>query len=70
MLGVAWAPSGLFSTQLADLLLGGGRVGQVEGVDPARVDLVFVGFAGLLVLASALTAAMPSRLLSRIASHH
>lgn len=69
MLGTAWSISAT-APYLAQAMFGGVSIADAHTLDAGRIDMVFVGFAVLLLIAALLTWAIPSDLLKRIADHH
>lgn len=68
MLGTAWGLS-FTAPWLSEWFLGA-RIDQAHELDPDRINIAFVGFAMLLILAAGLSAIMPSRLLRAVADAH
>lgn len=70
-MGVGWAASAS-APFLAPLFMGESlqRAQTFGGVTSAQLNAGFIGFGALLLAAAALSAALPSRALQRVANHH
>jgi len=68
MMGVAWSV-GALAPAIASLFMGGVALNEASSLPPDRIAAAFVGFAGLLLVAGLLGAAIPSRLLREVAVH-
>lgn len=69
MMGVGWGVSSL-SAPFAELMFGGVNINDAPFLEPWRINMGFLGFAMLLVIAGALTLFIPRDLVAKAADHH
>jgi len=69
MMGIGWGISSL-AAPFAELMFGGVNINDAPFLEPWRINMGFLGFGALLVIAGALTLFIPKDLVAKAADHH